>query len=269
MLTVIRCFLPSIDYSMNTGNEEKLIFNTALAKIIGFYHMLNPETIKYRGFNIFHSIITAFLVFYSSPITMVMYLNGFYYWANNPTASILYLIITSYCIFLSYKMIVIIYHSENIWNCMEITRFDFLSYRFYNKSILEKWRTTSIKITNIYSTMIVLAFFCFITSPLLFADSYYTIKNHDGSISKYRLSVFNLYSLLSSETLNKYFIMFYSIEVLYCCVYVTVFILFDLILVTLCLAMTCQLQMISQAFESIGQKFNIHPSSKYHTKDRY
>lgn len=269
MLTVIRCFLPSIDYSMNTGNEEKFIFNTAVAKIIGFYHLLNPETIKYRGFNIFHIIIVAFFVFYSSPIIMVMYFNSFYYWANNPTTSLVYLLNTTNCTFLSYKMVVIIYHSENIWNCMEITRFDFLSYKFYNKSILEKWRTISIKITTIYSTMIFLGFSCYILSPLLFTDSYYSIKNHDGSISNYRLSVFNLYSLLSSETLNKYFILFYSIEVLDSCAYGIVFILFDIILVTLCLAITCQLQMISRAFESIGHKSNIHPSSKYHTKDRY
>lgn len=247
---------------MNTANEEKLIFNTSLAKMIGFYHILNPETIKYRGYNVYHIIIVALFVFYVCPLTTVFSINTVYYWANNTMASVMYLLVTENCLLICYKMTVIIYYSKDIWNCTEVIRFDFMSYKFYNKCLLEKWRNISIRVTTIYATLIVSALLCCLVSPLLFADSCNSIKSHNGFISNYRLSVLNMYLLVSSETFNKYFSIFYSIEVLYCSAVVIVFIFFDTVLVTICLAIACQLQIISQAFESFGRNLNIQSSSK-------
>jgi len=90
--------------------------------------------------------------------------------------------------------------------------------------------------------------------PFAIGEDKLPVKSHDGSIGYYRLSVMNFYLIASDETYNAHYSMFFFAEGLSTCMLVLTFIIFDILLVTLCVGICCQMQMISSAFELVGYK---------------
>jgi len=117
---------------MDVWNEKNHFFNIKLAKITGLYQMLDPETVKYRGRNVYHILMACVLV-YMSFISMILMLSGLYYWTDNIPISMDYFCKTELCMYIIYKMWFIIHHSNDIWNCLSITWYDFTSFSNRNR----------------------------------------------------------------------------------------------------------------------------------------
>lgn len=130
----------------------------------------------------------------------------------------------------------VLYHSNDIRDCLTITRYNFTSDSIWNTHILDRWRERSEWITNImiivYSTSLVF----FTGSSLMFRDNILTIKNHDGSVGIYHQNLVNLYFLVTDKTYNAHYETFYFIESLYTTCLIILFLVFDILLVTMCLA---------------------------------
>ncbi|VVC36724.1 Hypothetical protein CINCED_3A012535 [Cinara cedri] len=93
-----------------------------------------------------------------------------------------------------------------------------------------------------------------ISSPYVLSKTIVTIKNLDGSYAKYRMNIFNLYFIASDETYNKYFNVFYLIEITVAICFTYFSVVFDIVVITICVTISCQLDAIGDAFQSLGHK---------------
>lgn len=117
----------------NTENceEEEQIFNVTLAKCIGLYQILNPKTFRFFNFNVYH-IIVVIMTFYIILVSILILENSVYYFASDLNAFSIYFSISVSCFQLSQKILTIIYNSNEIWKCLEIAKFSFISYSHHN-----------------------------------------------------------------------------------------------------------------------------------------
>lgn len=249
--------ITTIENTINHRMREKQIFNVVLAKLLGFDKILNPESKKLGGYCVvtWNHVVFWFLVTYVSLISIISCFNGLYYWTNHRDEAILYFGITEFSVFLCYKMSIFILKWRQIRDCLSITRFDFTFYgRCQNARLLDLWRNRIILITSTYALTCIFCVTLYVLSPLIFIRGVSTMKSLDGSQSDYRINVINLYAKLSAETYNTHFNMIYLIEATFLCLFQYFLIMFDTLLITLCLAYLCQLQMINAAFVSSGPK---------------
>jgi len=248
---------------MNIHGNSDRIFNLFLAKMFGFYQILDTETVTFLGrHNVYYKFF-VFLIVYECLISAMVCLNGLYYCINNIIEAMFYFGFAGNALYANYKMYHILHHSKVIWDCLSITKFDFTSHGVQGIDTLEKWRNLSIKYTNIYAICFLIIIILYVTSPLVTSDTITTMKNHDGSFSHYRLNLLSLCLFVSEETYNTYFYVFHIIESFGVAIAISFLLIFDTTVNTLAFAISGQLQMISTAFESVGHKSLLSSNSKY------
>jgi len=244
------------------GNSER-VFNQLLAWRLGIYQVLDPETVTFLGRHNVHYRFLVFCTIYQCVMAVLMGLCGLYYFMNNIVVSIPYFSFLVNMVYASYKMYILLNYSNIIWDCMSVTRFEFTSCGLRGRYTLDMWRNISIKKTNIYTIFFLSMLISYVACPLVFNNTFITMKNHDGSFSVYRLNVLNLYLYFSEETYNTYFYFIYIAETMGISVCVVFVIIFDTVVNTLGYALSGQLQMMSTALESFGHKSLESPNSKF------
>lgn len=240
---------------MDIRNEKNYVFNIKLAKFTGLYQILDPGTVKCQGRNIYHIVIAFFLV-YMFAISMILNFSGLYYWTVNIPISIDYFWKSETTLYVIYKIWIVVHHSNDIWNCLSITRYCFTSSSNRNRHImiLDRWQKRSVSLTALFAIMYSISTITYMVITLAFSEDISPVKNHDGSVGYYRHNIMNFYLIVSDETYNTHFYIFYIAEALYLIFLTISFLIFDILLVTLCFGMGCQLQLICCASESIGHK---------------
>jgi len=238
---------------MDTWNENSHVFNIRLAKLSGLFQILNPGSVRFLGRNVFHIVMTIIMLF-SCTVAMVWIVSSLYYWSDGILVGVDYAWKGTTVFFLTYKMWNIVYHSDDIWDCLTVTRYDFTSHSLRNRHILDRWRERSVRVTNTMAIMYLSSMVFFACSSLLFRDDTSTVKNHDGSAGNYRQNLVNLYLIVTDGTYNAHYYTFYFVELLAIVCMAILFFVFDILLVTLCLAVSCQIQIIKASFASVGYK---------------
>ncbi|XP_060879091.1 odorant receptor 46a-like [Metopolophium dirhodum] len=238
---------------MDIRNEMNHVFNIKLTKFIGLYQMLDPGSLKYRGRNVYH-ISAACILLFMCLNSVLLNVSGLYYWTDNMSISVDCFWKAEILVYLVYKMWIVVHHSNDIWDCLSITRYDFTSFSLRNRHILDRWRGRSVWLTTMCAILYSGFSAIYLGSTLAFRNNILPIKNHDGSVGFYRQNVMNLYLFVSDETYNANYNTFYIVEALYLAMMIISFIIFDIVLITLCIALCCQMQMICSAFKSVGHK---------------
>jgi len=239
---------------MDIRHEENYVSNIILAKLTRLYTVWEPEIItKCRGQGVYH-IFIAFVVIYLIVVSAMLTASGMYYGTDNMILSVDYYWKGFYSWNVFYQMCVLVHHSNGIWNCLSITRYGFTRHSHRDRHILDRWRERSTRLTTIVSVAFVTSMITYIGCSVALSYDPLLVKNHDGSFSSYRQNLMNLYLFVSDETYNTHYNGFYFFEALFIVVLALVKVGFDILLVTLCLAISCQMQMICHAFESVGHK---------------
>lgn len=183
-------------------DDNELILNKMLVKILWFYENVISETVKCRGRYNFYKSIFVILMLYQCLVSLILCLSGFYYWTKNTIQSMMYLMISINIVFANYKMYNIAYYSGDIWKCLSITQFNFTNYGHQHRRILDLRRNLSIRLTYTFKIMCFLLVIGMAMYPLAFGNTFLQMKDHDGLSSNYRLNVLNLNLLFSEETYN-------------------------------------------------------------------
>lgn len=233
---------------------KKYIINIRLAKYTGFYQMVCPESLTIFGRNVYHVCAIVYVGFIAVILTTIP--AGFYYRINNTSTFVLSLIILVNYVFSCWKIITIIRNSKKIWECKEVTRIDYMqSYKEYNYDVLNKCMARSTRITYIHSKFCYSILILWYLMPIVFNNTRMNIKQRDGTYWSSRLNVHNLYMpAVSAETYDEYFSYFYTLEVVFGLCYIMFTVLFDNFIVSMCLAISSQVETINSAFISVGHK---------------
>lgn len=238
---------------MDIADEGAHVFNVGLAKLTGLYQMLDPGTARLGGANVYHAVVAS-LSAYVCVVSAVLLVSSWYNWTGNMPVGIMYYVLAEFGMHSAYKMWTVARHSDAIWNCLAITRYDFTRYgRSPDKRReLDAWRKRTVRFAAMLSGMYGLTTVFIVVSVLAFRDADTPLTGRDGSISIYRKNIINLSLFVSSDTYNAHYNAYYFVEALVVISITFFFALFDVLLASLCLAICCQLQIVCTAFESIG-----------------
>ncbi|KAL4098229.1 hypothetical protein QTP88_022873 [Uroleucon formosanum] len=236
---------------MDIRDDQNNVFNITLAKCTGIYQMLDSQTIRFRGLNVYH-IVMIIIMLFIWVIAVILNISVVYYWTNIMPLSMDYFWKGIYSLYLCYPTWAIVHYSDDIWNCLSITCYGFTSHSLQGRHILDRWRERSVLLTTTLTVVYLTSAIIYFVSSLALSNDIIPVKNRDGSVSNYLHNVLNLYLFVSDDTYNAHYNMFYLFEAMIIVSAVIAFFVFDFLLLTFCLAIRCQGQMVCTAFESIG-----------------
>jgi len=225
-----------------------------LSKMIGLYQILDPNSPQILGYNIFHLVVTFFTLY--EMIILMFCLFGMYYWMNNISQVILQLTFFANFSFGCYKILVLIRNRDNMRKYIEVACNDFIKYKHQeNNVIFSKYRFKSLILTYAYVLIGQLILFAWSSTPLIFNNNYVTLMSLNGTPYSYHLNTFNIFFPVTSAIYNRYFILFYILEVLFGFLYVIFSNIFDSLLISMCCAISSNLKTIGNIYTTLGQKY--------------
>lgn len=243
---------------MNPTEDNQYVIDIKLLKYLGVYQILEPNTKKICGYNA-HHIVSVFIGLPMIIVTMLCPF-GLYNLLNDITAFILYLGSVNNYLFSCYKMFSIAKHSKEIWACIDVTRRDFMRYRNYNRNVFNYWQKYTLRVMYSYLSVVLPPVLVWFLSPCVLRNTTVAYRNMDGTYSKYRMNIINLYLVVSAETYNRNFYKFYFLELTTYCGFYYFSVLFDILMGMLCFALSCQLETIADGIHSLGYASRIDNS---------
>lgn len=234
---------------MDITNEKHVGIDWKLAKHICLYQILNPNSTKMYGCNVYHIALYGSLI---APFAVaILYLIILYHSMNDINATLYYSTITVTLWSLFYKLFIILRNSSQIWNCFEILKPDFLSYQRYDRKIFQRRQNSSRRACYAFIIVSIVSIIIWNSLPYIFKIGSVVTKNLNNSLNKFQTNVLNL-NCIPDGAYNIHFNVCYFIELFMCtyCVMITV-IGISLILIMF-YAFCGQLDTIKNALESLG-----------------
>lgn len=238
---------------MNYSEDENCIMSSLMAKCTGLYYIIDAKGPKLGGQNVVHIMIMVMIAF--TAVSLPLCLIGLYYWCNDVTQIIIQPIIVANFLFGCFKAYTIVRYSDDIRRCLEVTRFDFLSGALDDPDSALFFRTCrnmSAKFTGWFAASSHFVLLVWTLFPFLVVGKTVEIMNRDGSFSSYHFNPYNMYFWVSRETYNEWHLVFHFIEWMFGLCFVLSMVLFDTLMVTLCIAITCQMRVIADAYRKLG-----------------
>lgn len=238
------------------------IFNWRLATAVGLRQILDPGTAKVFGYNVYHLLLMFGLVLPTFTI-VVLTMIGLYWWANDRLAVMLYASYAFQFSFCCSKILCIIRNSGALWECYESLATLTLA-PGDRRGSYRHWSRLSALLSLMLVAMSVFVWCGWFACPFAFPLSGRTELVIEGSVGvqyKYRLNLYNLNFLVSDAVYNENFYAFYGLELIVLTNTVYSILLFDMIIVTMCSALCCRLQMVGDAFRMLGHSHSSQPEN--------
>lgn len=237
-------------HRMDGMNAKPYSIDFKFAKLMHYIQLLNSSSTKIFGYNVYNLLNTILVSFFV--ITLILNLICSYRLTNDIIA---FVYCAGVCINFSlscYKFLNILYYSKAVWKFIDSISGNFLLYSHYNRNIFLDWWRHSITILYIYNIIHFIVDFLWIISPLVQNDTVLKIRHLDGSYTKHRMNIYNLFLTVSEETYNNHYNMFFLLEVIitWCFYYFST--IFDSIMIIICCELSSQLDIICDGIKSLG-----------------
>lgn len=238
------------------NNEKKYAVNFMLFKLIGFYQMIDPNSPKLFGYNIYNRIHIGLLTFTS--IMTVVGLSGVFYTtsssADNGFKDLQMLFYVGCITVGNWKLIVIIRNADKFWNLIGITHESYLSNKHcegYSFKVINRGKRFT-KMFPWYFFLFFMTSFSWITLPRII--DYHGESNETNTDEIKRRNVVNLKYPISDKTYNTHYNIIYVMESVMCSYCAYGLVTFDLFIILLLQIISTQYEIVSSAYENF--KFN-------------
>ncbi|XP_022161532.1 uncharacterized protein LOC111027454 [Myzus persicae] len=228
-------------------NEDNLMINMRLMKKTGFYQLLDSRSLKVFGHNVFKCMSVVQISILLS-IAVIFVLNIYYFSDDINTVMMYSMLITSDVLSIL-KLYYILQNSDTIWNCIQLTSIDDLSYKYHDRRILEEGRLKS----KSYSLLIIFMWMYLIISwgmAPLFVTNYFLTVEVNNQIHRYRFNVLNYVFPATDQFYNDNFVFYYCVELLTLVLWGHCTMNFDILLLSMIITFKYQLKTVANSFSS-------------------
>ncbi|XP_060834790.1 uncharacterized protein LOC132917852 [Rhopalosiphum padi] len=244
---------------MTMENEHSLI-NLQFMKITGSYQLLIPsQDIKLFNINIYKIAFILQILLLTAAAIMGCF--SIYSCRNDVNQIIHYIIVIFAIYFASFKYYFIIKNSKTIWDCMHMMSINFLSYNNHTKEIFKIARTRSSSLILISLSLWSSIVLYWSLSAILIHNSYLKIKYENG-VYKYRSNALGLVFPVTDTFYNKYYLVFYTFEVVCLIFWGQMMWVFDILIISICISIEYQLKTIADSYSLLGLKDNLTRNNK-------
>lgn len=237
---------------MDHLNIQDVAINLELLKRYRFYQSFDPNGQKvfgvnqYRLFCIIFTMIAQLVVIYAT--------FGYFVEMDDSVSDVEYCLIIGIQLqcYVGLAMIsVLFYNSKVIWETFDVVRLNFLTSLLCRKNvkILKESRERSIKFTNYY----VILPFAVTIQWLIFPFTYKMFFDSEN-INHRPQNIFNLRFPVTLCTYNKYFAVFYIMEMIIGIFFCYFLSMIDVLFMSLCWAISAQYDVLARTLERFGQE---------------
>ncbi|XP_026811156.1 uncharacterized protein LOC113552479 [Rhopalosiphum maidis] len=241
---------------MTTASEDLTIVDKRLFKAIGLHQILNPTPGANRYYRIAYmaSMIMSFVVQIIQSVGLYFAVNDLQKFAFTTT------MISNALLCLS-KGFVLVTNADRLRDGLEAARYEFTSCGFRDQRAAHQARTA---LSTVLRTFVVLSYVtCFIwmLTPLSLMDDYLSVTNADGTVSRYRITIFNIWLPVPVTVYNAptVWAFIYGVEMVVCFVNVFSWLLFDSYVMTMRFTFNAQFRILSDSFAAIGHRDHSPP----------
>uniref|UniRef100_A0A2S2R1M8 Uncharacterized protein n=1 Tax=Sipha flava TaxID=143950 RepID=A0A2S2R1M8_9HEMI len=248
---------------MDDDDHQNYIINLRLMKLTGFYQLINPNTSKYYGYSPYKVVATIEIMFGVFSVS-VLILSSYYYLYN--TNELMNHFMLAVAIFFStFKLFCVSRNSELIWDCMDMTSVQFLSYTGHRRDALRTARAKSITLSILFLLLWGSVTVAWCLSPFI-VDGVYLDVEINGKVRQYRYNSLNYVYPVGERFYNDHFLAFYAVEMLQVVSWGHATIAYDTFVISMCIAIQFQLKTIADSYstlcygtvsEAYGNKRNI------------
>jgi len=235
-------------------DNQEVAINLVLFKMLQFFYLCNPKSLRIFNYNIYHLIVNLYTVITQCIVAFGSF--GFFNTIvlNNNDDRItlpLFIVIQEGNFLALMKISFIIYNSDKIWDLLNLTRLKFLTSSQCSKytRLLHENHINSITITNVFSSFAAIVALLWVVSPIVV--NVYMIKS--GIQFESYENIFNFQYPVSLRTYNQYFFIFYTFEIILSVFLLYCLTLFNSLFITFAFVLITQYEILALAYENIGQ----------------
>jgi len=236
------------------------MINMRLMKKTGFYQLLDSRSPKAFGHNVFKCTSAAQMSILLS--AAVIFVVNMYYFSDDINTVMMYsMLITSDGLSIL-KLYYMLQSSDTIWNCIQTTSIDDLTYKYHDRRILEEGRS---KCTS-YSILIMFMWLNLVVSwslAPLFVTNYFLTAEHKNETYRYRFNIINFAFPATDRFYNDNFTTYYWIEFITLVLWCHCTMNFDVLLLSMNTTFKYQLKTIANSYSAFDFKRHNDFKSEY------
>lgn len=230
-------------------DDKHLLINVPLMKITGLYQIISPHCSKIYGFNIFKCMIVIQIVIFV--LADFWFLFNIIYCKQDIYAMTHFLYLFQSGISSIFKQYCIIKNSDVIWNCVQLTSINRLTYKYHRRQILEDGRSKSKYYSTLFASLWFTVVIAWMLAPFSLIKYYMEVKIHD-QFYHYRYNVLNLIFPAVDTFYNDNFIMYFIIESIIAMIWGHGTLIFDVFLISMCTIFSYELKTIANSYSTLG-----------------
>lgn len=244
-------------------SEGEAVLNVALFKALGIFALCNPNGPKMFGHNAYR---LTYIVIIAIVHCIVAYgLLGFVARDARPANDggsggiddiTLFPIIFTYlnAFMCSFKMSIVVYNANRIWDLLDVTRSGFLSSALcaQHVGVLREYRATSIATTNFLARFAGFTLIVWLATP--FVSNAFASAGADSS-RRYE-NIYNIPYPVSPDVYNRYYFAFFLLELTLSLFLFSSTIVLNTIVFSCSSAVIAQYEIVVRAFAGLGHGHN-------------
>lgn len=233
---------------------KKYAINLWLFKLIGFYQMFNPKSLKMFGHNV-HNIIHCILIILTTAMTAFGFI-GFFYnvdGSSNIGFKDMQMMFYITCIVVgNLKLIILINNVNKIWKFFEMFHETFLSSKHCKLELykLKSYKSNFSKVFSLYLFLFSMTVVLWILTPI-FLNSHLLNKETQENENIRFINSINMRFPVTVETYNSFYNFFFMLESTMVAYAGYGLVTFDLFVIALLLLISTQYEIVSSAYENL------------------
>lgn len=229
------------------GGQNSIV-DTNILDYIGLFRSLNPYVPK--TYNIILIKIASKIEIYIMNLTIIMTIFSIYYSLNDIYVTLPYLMLLVMFSCINFNYYYILKNSNAIWDVLRVTNINFLNSNTSGKKTFKAERFRYKFVTTITFILVILSGSVWLIFPILQNDKYFTI-NIKNNLYHYSFTPMNFILPVSDEFYNKYLYVFYIFDSLSGICISHLSLMYDFIVITICISIECQLKSIAKSYSTL------------------
>ncbi|CAH1711324.1 unnamed protein product [Aphis gossypii] len=231
------------------SEEESTIVDNRLFKAICLHQILNPT----HGSNRYYRIAILACI-WMSIVVQITQLVGLYYAVNDLQrfAFTTTVVVNS---FLSLaKAYVLMANVDRLRDGLEAARYEFTSCGSRDQRTVRRARAALSTLVRTFTVFSYVTCFFWMLNPLSAIGEFLPLTNADGTVSHYRVTIYNYWLPVSATVYNTTTVwaLTYAIEMTVCFFNVNTWLLFDSYVLTMCFTFKAHFRTLSASYATIG-----------------
>ncbi|KAE9545231.1 hypothetical protein AGLY_000774 [Aphis glycines] len=246
-------------------SEESTIVDNKLFKAICLHQILNPT----HGGNRYYRI-AILAILWMSIVVQITQLVGLYYAVNDLQRFAFTTTVVSNSFLSLSKAYVLVTNVDRLRDGLEAARYEFTSCGSRDQRTVRRARAALSTIVRTFTVFSYVTCFFWILNPLSAIGEFLPLTNADGTVSRYRVTIYNYWLPVSVTVYNTTTVwaLTYAVEMIVCFFNVNTWLLFDSYVLTMCFTFKAHFCTLSASYATIGhldtfRSLTLHASSTY------